>query len=141
VYLNFTVLVSLLSYLASGFYQDKKAHFIYAYEAFGSVAAGLLFNFFFIYWLDSFRSLLILLPLNVYAFTLFMQKKRVFLFTAFALIFALLFYFPLEKLTKEFLFLNQKIIYQKNSPYGNVILTENEGQINFYQNGNFLFFE
>jgi spermidine synthase len=45
----------------------------------------------------------------------------------------------LEKFTKEFLFINQKIIYQKNSPYGNVILTENSGQINFYENGNFLF--
>ncbi len=130
---------SLLSYLASHFYQDKKAHFIYAYEALGSVAAGLLFNFFFIYWFDSFRSLLILLPLNIYVFALFMQKKRVFLFTAFAVVFSLLFYFPLEKYTKEFLFINQKIIYQKNSPYGNVLLSENAGQINFYENGTFLF--
>ncbi len=135
-------LFSLLSFLYSKTTSSsKKAHLIYAYEAIGSLAGGLLFNFLLIYVLDSFRTLLILLPLNVFTATLFFSGKakkiRTNLLAAF--VFISLFYFPLEKIVKEFLLINQKIVYLKNSPYGNVILTENSGQINFYENGNFLF--
>ncbi len=129
---------ALLSHIAANIYQDKKAHLIYAYEAFGSLLAGLLFNFLLIYLWDDFRILLLLLPLNLFVVEQFSRRKYVFL-TFGLIIFAVLFYFPVEKIIKEQLFINQKIIYQQNSPYGNIILSENSGQINFYQNGDYLF--
>ncbi|MCF6240276.1 MAG: hypothetical protein L3J74_02895 [Bacteroidales bacterium] len=129
---------SLLSHIAGKIYQNRKAHLVYAYEARGSFIAGLFFNFLIIYWLDSFRSLLLLLPLNMWVAGYFTKRlKKIFVLSCF--VFALLFYLPLEKFVKNQLFINQKIIYQQNAPYGNIIVTENSGQLNFYQNGDYLF--
>ncbi len=129
---------SLLSHITTKISYDKKAYLIYAYEAGGSLFAGLLFNFLLIYVLDDFRILLLLLPLNLFVADWILSRKYAFFITG-LIIFVLLFYFPLEKIVKEQLFINQKIIYQQNSPYGNIILCENSGQINFYQNGDYLF--
>ncbi len=134
---------SLLSHLFTKAYNSNKIHLTYSFESLGSVFGGLLFNFILIYTINSFESLSILLIINVFSASWLLGKankpKILTINIAAILIVLSLFYFPTERFAKEFLFANQKIIHQKNSPYGSITLTKNSDQINFYQNGNFLF--
>ncbi|MEN8121534.1 MAG: hypothetical protein ABFS35_14370 [Bacteroidota bacterium] len=135
---------SLLSHLFTKAYKSNKIHLTYSFESLGSVFGGLLFNFILIYTINSFQSLSILLMLNVFSASWLLSNTiynpKIILINITALIIVLsLFYFQTERFVKEFLFVNQKIIHQKNSPYGSVTLTKSGDQINFYQNGGFLF--
>ncbi|RLD82864.1 MAG: hypothetical protein DRJ10_04585, partial [Bacteroidetes bacterium] len=135
---------SLLSHLFTNAYKSNKIHLTYSFESLGSVFGGLLFNFILIYTIDSFQSLSVLLLLNVFSASWLLSKsinkhKILTINITVTLIVLSLFYFPTERFAKEFLFTNQKIIYQKNSPYGSITLTKSSDQINFYQNGSFLF--
>ncbi len=47
---------------------------------------------------------------------------------------ALLFLSP-QRLTKQLFFKGQQVIFQQESPYGDLVITQSEGQTNLYENG------
>ena len=47
--------------------------------------------------------------------------------------------YDFEKIAKERLFKGQTVALQKDTPYGNIVITKTEEQLNFFENGVFLF--
>ncbi len=129
------------------FEKNNKNHVstVYSVETAGSLAAGIVFNFFIINILNSFQHLSVLLILNLisvfYHFSCKIKscrKKIIFIIFSLFLTFISLF-FDWNFYTKKLLFENQVIEYQRNTKYGNLTVTKSGEQHNFYENGVFLF--
>ena len=116
----------------------------YAYESLGSLAGSLLFSFILIFYLNSFQIFSILLLLNLIAIYLYTQQnfslpKKIIILSICVTFVSSAFLINIESLTKNFLFPSQRIVSIDHSPYGQMIITENEGQMNFFQNGIYVF--
>jgi spermidine synthase len=112
----------------------------YMLESAGSVAAGLAVNFLLIWQFGPFTSLKLLLALNLVVLVAFSTTlpSRVFRWIIPLLAVPVLFIFfryDLEGYSEKLLFPGQKVIYDHTTPYGTVVITENPGQLNFYENG------
>jgi len=117
---------------------------VYYFDTVGSIIGGFVFNFILIYFLNSLQSLYILLFVNLSAgllISIINNRKKaiiliVFLFCGFL---CLTLNYDLEKYTKEKQFKNQELIYYKDTPHGNLVLTRTSGQLNFFENSMLLF--
>lgn len=132
----FTIISSLLSVIAKSNVINK----VYAIESVGSIIGGLMFNFIFIFLLKTFYSLTILLMLNFFmaALNIYVLNKKVlsFLLTAGTIVITLLLIFSnLDLKVLQFVYPGQEIIYHNETPYGKVIVTKQNNQYNFYENG------
>ncbi len=112
---------------------------VYAVEAAGSIIGGLLFNFIFIYLFNTFESLIILAIIDlaiVSMLAVYINRKRwLFLFVPFTVI--LIFtgsQFEVDKYIKSLLYPDQQIVYQQDTPYGNLVVARQNKQLNFYEN-------
>jgi len=135
---------TLFSHLISEEYKQNYINKVYSYEAIGSIIGGILFNFLFVFFLNTFQSLLILLVIDLaIAFYLSIKyKKRIFsfliVFLGSTIIFLTLF-FNLDNLSRELLYKNQELVFHKNTPYGDLVITKRGDQLNFYENNLLLF--
>ncbi len=114
----------------------------YAYESFGSIIAGVLFSFFLASYLSTFQILAVVFFANFMAFLLTTSMKyssKTVYSILFLAISALPFIFNIDKITKQFLFINQDLIYLKDTPFGNLAVTDYGDQQNFYENNVLLF--
>lgn len=133
------MLFTVFSIYLSKKYQQNLISKVYTFEALGSVIGGLIFNFLFIYLFKTFESLIILAVLNLILASLLLYdiRKNILLVLIIPLtgifIWAGLHY-PLDRIAKSFLYPQQSIIYQKDTPYGNLTVTQQKNQINFYEN-------
>ncbi len=113
---------------------------VYALEALGCMAGGVISSFVLLNWLSITQSLLLsslMLQISLY----FLNRKKVFVLGS-AFLFVLListYFFHTNQLIKSRLFVNQEIIETKETYYGNVTVTQKAGQYNFFENGNLLF--
>ncbi len=114
----------------------------YAYESIGSIIAGVLFSYLLARYLSTFQILAGLFFVNILAFLLTARMKNV-PKTVFTVLFLFLstlpFIFNIDKITKQFLFINQDLIYLKDTPFGNLAVTNHGGQQNFFENNVLLF--
>lgn len=113
---------------------------VYALEAAGSMAGGLIVSFVFVQWLSVIQSFLVLL-LSVALLFAYLRKEAKF-YAALALSLAAVVLsgaLGLDNKLKSFLFVNQKILESEETNYGNVTITENSGQYNFYGNGSLMY--
>jgi spermidine synthase len=114
----------------------------YAYESIGSIIAGLLFSFLLAGFLSTFQILAVLFVVNILAFILTARLKFIHK-AVFSLIFLILsslaFIFNIDKIAKQFLFINQDLTYLKDTPFGNLAVTNYGGQQNFFENNVLLF--
>jgi spermidine synthase len=114
----------------------------YAFESIGSVIAGLSFSYLLAGRLSTFQILGILLFVNILAYLLTARMKYL-TKTALSVIFIgisiLPFVFNIDKITKQFLFINQDLTYLKDTPYGNLAVTTYGDQQNFFENNVLLF--
>ncbi|MCX6251706.1 MAG: hypothetical protein NTX61_13255 [Bacteroidetes bacterium] len=136
----FTAYTSVLSETA----RDNPVTKVYAWEAIGSVIAGILVNLVFLFFLGTYQSLLILLGLNfiMLLFLTFSMKEKIPKILVSGLIsgvciFTLMFDF--QHFTHKLLYPDQKIVFDRSTPFGNLVVTENAGQLNFFENGLALF--
>ena len=135
---------TLLTYFISSKYSINFISKIYSLEALGSIIGGLIFNVFLIFYFKTFSSLLLLMIINFIAAFLLSLKYKI-RFTKYLIIvlsiffIAISFHFNLDYLTKAKLFINQKLIFQKDTPYGNLAITSQGDQKNFYENNVLLF--
>lgn len=113
---------------------------VYAWEAIGCMAGGLISSFVLLYWLSIIQSLLligIVLQLSLY----FLAKSKDYLLSTLLIVFLFTatFVFPINNFIKSKLYSNQKVVDTKETFYGNVTITRKSDQYNFYENGNLLF--
>ena len=132
----FTIFCSWLSSLQNTNIINK----VYAWEAFGSIAGGLVFNFIFIFYLKTFFSLTILMMLNLFAagFILFTYNKKTasYILSAITILLTILLMTNnIDRKALNFLYENQEVIFYKDTPYGNIVVTKTDDQFNFFENG------
>lgn len=111
----------------------------YFWETLGFILGGILFSFVLVHFSSYF--VIFLLIFLSFIFSLFLFRRSIFQVGIACvlgiLLFALNFYGVqnLELKTQSFRFKNQNLLASLNSKYGNLSITQREGQINFYQNG------
>jgi spermidine synthase len=116
----------------------------YSMESFGSMAAGIVVNFVFLWLFDTWFSLKILLVVNMMVtFLLFRRSVPSFskwiILPVMLLLMVLPFCTNLSGYCGRILFPGQKLLSSRETPYGKVDVTMNPGQLNFYENGLLLF--
>lgn len=116
---------------------------VYATEAIGSIAGGVLVNIVLLLIFGSFKSLAIILIINFTGlsylyFTINQKNTASAMLTGTAVGIALLM-LPVDKWMKHFLYPNQEIMLTKDTPYGNMTITKKLDQLNFYLNNVLLF--
>jgi spermidine synthase len=116
---------------------------IYGIESIGSAVGGVLFNFIFVFYLKAFDSLLFILLLNIAAaFVLSLTNGRAwkFILIPIGLLCAgLYFWVDPGEVSRKMLYKGQDIQYEKDTPYGNLMVTRTGDQVNVYENGVTLF--
>ncbi len=117
---------------------------VYSIEAMGSVLGGLLVTLVAIRFLTTFQILLVLcaVSLVVTFFLAWARWGRFALMLYGGLIVVLvvaLGAFGIEDAARRFQFRGQTVIERRDTPYGNLTVTKQEEQLNFYENGVLLF--
>jgi spermidine synthase len=114
----------------------------YAYESLGSLTGGLVVSIIFIYFLelDNLKSLqyITLLSIIFFGITDYNLKKffQSFTYLIIAIGFMHLIYnYDYNLIAKKKLFASQNVIFVKETPYANLVITETGGQYNIYENG------
>ncbi len=117
-----------------------RADRLYAIETAGSVVGGLVVSFVLIFWFSSIRSLLVILLMHLLvAFILDKRKKKIWIYFGGALASIVLFILPSEVWLKKLVFPNQEILQTRETPYGNVTITQSANQINVFENHELLY--
>lgn len=116
----------------------------YSWESAGSMASGALVNLVFLWIFDSYLSLLLLSAAYFIALLFFtyrmIRRNHFYLVTVCSLsLLGTLFYFDLPAFSERNLFNGQQVISNMGTPYGQVVVTKNQNQMNFYENGLLLF--
>ena len=123
---------------------DNQVSRVYYYDTIGSIIGGFIFNFILVFLLNSLQSLYILLFVNLSAglFISIIYKRRkaiILLVTLIVGFLVLTLNYDLEKYTKERQFKDQQLVYYKDTPYGNLVVTRSGEQLNFFENSMLLF--
>ena len=131
------------SYLFSIF-KSNVINKVYGIEALGCIAGGLLFTFVFLFLLKTFFSLEIILIINfAVVIILLLSNKKIIIASVLTLITIIisvvLFINDIDSISAGYLYKNQEIVYQKDTPYGYLTVTKTADQLNFFENGVSLF--
>ncbi len=127
---------TLLATIASGD-DGNRVSDVYAREATGSIVGGILFTLVLMLFLNAIQCLTALMSLDLAA-ALALSRGRpsvsamIWVLILLLLVPALL--INVDRLTKRLLFPAQEVLYSKDTPYGNLSVTEQAGQLNFYEN-------
>ena len=117
---------------------------VYTWEAAGSVAGGILFNIALAAVLDAFQALFVLLLIDCAAAFALAFRARARTAGAAALAVGaggavLLIGGNVDAATRAFLFPGEVIVWLRDTPYGNLTVTERAGQSNVFENGTPMF--
>lgn len=117
---------------------------VYYFDTIGCIIGGFLFNFILVFLLNSLQILYVLLFINLSAAlfisVVYKRKNTLFLLITLFIGFVITtFSLDLEKITKERQFKGQDLVFYKDTPYGNLVVTRNENQFNFFDNSKLLF--
>jgi spermidine synthase len=113
---------------------------VYVADSLGSIAGGILFSFVLVRFLDHLALLVMPAILNLLAAaaTGFQCGKKTLATVTLALALAMpavVFPLDLDGLSTGWLFQKQHIVSRANSPYGKLVVTESDGQLDFVENG------
>jgi spermidine synthase len=137
---SFTLFVRILSER----YGSNFTAQIYSWESVGSFLGGLVFNVVLIGFLQTFQSLMVLMAFDLAVLFVVAMHFRSYTGKLAAVILTiiplLIFMFPgMDNWTKTFLFKDQNVIYSCDTPYGNLTVTGQAEQKNFFENNTLLF--
>jgi spermidine synthase len=135
---------ALLATALSGRVEKSPTAAAYYWESLGSAAAGLLFSLVLFPRLETFQGLALLLALNagLACYLAYKGRSRVVTLVAALSLLAgiyLLAFAHLDLTTRQFLFPRQAIATYKDTPYGNLTVTRQEGQVSLFENGVLMF--
>lgn len=122
---------------------EGQKSFVRAYylESLGSMIGGIVVSFLFVRWFSILTSVLImafLILLYILSRKGWKPGNLVPIGLTGGIILLMLLY-PVDLKMKSFLFYRQKVIESKEGYYGNITVTENGGELSFYENGSLLF--
>jgi spermidine synthase len=111
----------------------------YLLDTVGDISGGVLFSFLLIYFLDSTQVSYLVAALSLTAAVTLSNNinKKTLAYTSFILLVVLAASYPalnLQAVGNRMLYPGQEILFQKNSLYGNIVVTKVGGQINFIEN-------
>lgn len=117
---------------------------VYSWEAIGAVAGGLVFNVVLIFFLTTFQSLFLLMLLSLaaalaLAFVYRTSGAGYVIAALTGVCMVLYFTVKLDDLTRRYLFPEQEILAYTDTPYGNITVTRQADQVNFFENNILLF--
>lgn len=119
--------------------QENQINSVYFRDNIGMVIGGVIFSFILVFFFNPTDIVLILVWIGFISTIILLGKnhKLQILFVVIALLGIQIAFnqIDIELLTKSYLYKNQNIIYNKETPYGNIILTKTQEQINYYCNG------
>jgi len=110
----------------------------YAIESIGSISGGLLFSFLLVYLLGTYQILFLILIINLAVAVLMNQAGRrwtIYAVLTGTLVFVLVFILDLDLRSRSLLFPNQITLETRDTPYGNLVVTETGDQVTIYENG------
>ena len=121
--------------------QENSAARIYAADVAGSMAGALLFSFLIIYYYGIAGALISIIVLNSTVLIYFAIRSKQLFSALFIIGICIAFYFMYSGLEtgKANMYPNQDILDYRETPYGNITVTNRDEQINFYTNGHILF--
>ncbi len=144
ILINFLIIIipssilfgTLFSFLSAHLSETLHVSKLYVYECIGATLGSLMYILSLLAGLNSITiSLLIISMTNLFMLSLSVEKsKKLISFIISLGSIVLLIYNP-ETKTLESAYPGQKIIIQKQSPYGTIVVTTAEEQFNLYQNG------
>jgi spermidine synthase len=113
---------------------------VYFLDNIGDIIGGFLFSFILIYFLNPFQMAFFIMLLNLAAAIMissFIRRRFLGVFVVLLLIVLTIFFLTvdLNTLSTKKLFKDQELVYQRSSPYGNVVVTRTRNQFNFFENG------
>ncbi|MBP6979290.1 MAG: fused MFS/spermidine synthase [Bacteroidales bacterium] len=137
----------LFTLLSSAFSREEQMNRIgkvYGFESLGSMAGGVVFNFILVYLLNTFQSLTVIMTVNLLAacyISLFILKGPWRYAIPFLSVLCILFMIlsGLESRTLNTLYRDQEVVGHQETPYGKLVVTRTEDQLNLYENGVVLF--
>ena len=109
----------------------------YAFESAGSIGIGLLFNFLLLFLLDTYQNLAVVLAINliaIFSWVIHHNKRMLNLLVILPILLlaAVSYFLPaIKDIAERSLYHGQEIVYQKETPYGSLVVTETSGQYNF----------
>ena len=114
----------------------------YMLEALGATIAGAIFTFIFIIYFNHFQIALGLSFVNILFILLINRRKKLYLYL-FLFITVIVFFHPaaawLQEKSEKLQWHPYEVIYNKDSPYGNISVTKTTDTFNIYENGTLLF--
>jgi len=136
----FTLDCSIFSKFSKSKTSKKEIGRVYLFESIGSIIGGFVFSFILVFFFDSYQISFLLLFINLFLICLLIggfgfKKMKYFVIFLILLSASSFFVLDFENFTLSLLFPNQTIISHKNSPYGKIVVTESENQLNFFENG------
>jgi spermidine synthase len=117
---------------------------VYSLEAVGSVVGGLVFNLVMIFFLTTYQALILLTLFDLGVCFLIAGRfessfPRYVVLFLFGIFLVLAFSINLDDISRKFMFRDQELLYYKDTPYGNLTVTKQGDQTNFYENSILLF--
>jgi spermidine synthase len=117
---------------------------VYSLEAVGSVVGGLVFSLVMIFFLTTYQALILLTLFNLGVCFVIARRfgsslPRYVVLFLFATFLVLAFLTNLDNISRKFMFRDQELLYHKDTPYGNLTVTKQGDQTNFYENSILLF--
>ncbi len=112
----------------------------YAFESLGSIASGALFSFVLIHFFDAYQIIVIIALINVFFFIVFFIGSSTMRSIWFVLFFLLslsgvLTFTDIKSTALTKLYNGQHIVETVENEYGKLVVTENSGQFNMFDNG------
>lgn len=137
----------LFTLLSSAFSREEKVNRtgkVYGFESLGSMAGGAVFNFFLVYFLNTYQSLTVIMAVNLLAAcytSLLILKGRwkyaIPLLSGICILAMIL--SGLEGRTLAYQYRDQEVVDHQETPYGKLVVTRTGDQLNLYENGVVLF--
>jgi len=137
-------LFTSLAILAPKLKENNPLGGAYAIESLGSMVAGVLVNFVFLWTMGSFPgmkviSVVFLGTVIIFAFSMKGLAPKILVPLIAAGIITGLYLFSFTSFSLSMLYEGQEVVVDRETPYGRVVVTETEGQQNVYENGMLLF--
>jgi spermidine synthase len=124
---------------------DNAISHTYGWETIGSIVSGLLCSMILVFLFEPFQNLAIILIINTILLFLIVRKeifnqKKKFFYLALAATFGFvtLIANP-DSITIRYLYPDQEVLFFEDTPYGKLVITDQAGQLNFFDNNTLLF--
>ncbi|MFP4529256.1 MAG: hypothetical protein ACLFQX_11960, partial [Candidatus Kapaibacterium sp.] len=126
---------------------DNRIAGVYMMDTIGAIGGGAAFSFLFVYIFNSFANFYVVAILNflaagwiaLHSANGFARRAAFWMSTALILATGAMSFLDIDRSSLDDLFAGQELIESRNSEYGRGVVTRTAEQLNFYENGVFLF--